>query len=624
MKNRISVCLITALVSFRAHAQIYGQWTWMSGDNTPSTAPVYGTQGVANSANKPGNRDSQSGFVDPSGNFWLFGGDDVNAKTYNDLWKYNTSTGLWTWVSGANTTNSAGSYGTKGTASSSNQPQARFGQAITVDPSGDFWLFGGANLANLGTAAMLNDIWKYNPTSNQWTWMGGDNTTGSSGVYGTQGTAAAANKPGGRIYPSLWSDASGNIWIFGGLGFDNAGTENNLNDLWKFNPGTGQFTWVSGSNTVNATGNYGTKGSGSTSNAPPARNAASGWRDGSGNFWIFGGATGAFFSGGASYNDLWKYSTASGKWTWIGGDNTTGAAGVYGTKGTAATANKPGARYAQSVSVDAQDNFWLFGGMDGGTGALYNDLWVYNSSSNKWAWVGGSSGFNQASVYGAKGVTSASVTPSGRGFQSMWVDASAQIWVSSGYDGNDENDLFKWMIVTPLAVRDLNLTGQHAPSGNTLSWTALGETNVARYSIERSPTTGTQFTPVGALPAVGSGDNSYTFNDDQPPTGNVLYRIKAIARDSSSVYSNIISLSSPAASTINVYPNPTRGPVTIELQGQGSLPNTPLKIYTIDGRLVGRTLLANSTQTLDLGPLPAGIYFLHLADGRTFRIARTL
>jgi hypothetical protein len=31
-------------------------------------------------------------------------------------------------------------------------------------------------------------------------------------------------------------DASGNFWLFGGLGMDSTGTLGYLNDLWKFEP----------------------------------------------------------------------------------------------------------------------------------------------------------------------------------------------------------------------------------------------------------------------------------------------------------------------------------------------------------------------------------------------------
>jgi hypothetical protein len=50
--------------------------------------------------------------------------------------------------------------------------------------------------------------------TNEWTWMGGSNTSGSvgpttPGVYGTLGTPAAANIPGIRWGASNWTDSSG-------------------------------------------------------------------------------------------------------------------------------------------------------------------------------------------------------------------------------------------------------------------------------------------------------------------------------------------------------------------------------------------------------------------------------
>ena len=56
----------------------------------------------------------------------------------------------------------------------------------------------------------------------EWTWVGGNSTVPSqlgaqSGVYGTLGTAASGNTPGGREYALSWTDSNGNLWLFGGL-----------------------------------------------------------------------------------------------------------------------------------------------------------------------------------------------------------------------------------------------------------------------------------------------------------------------------------------------------------------------------------------------------------------------
>ena len=116
----------------------------------------------------------------------------------------------------------------------------------------------------------LNDLWEFSPTAKTCTWMGGSNTANHTGVYGTLGTPAATNVPGARGAAVSWTDGSGKFWLFGGGGYDSAGTQGDLNDLWEFNPRTKEWTWVSGSNTVNAVGVYGTQGVASASNVPGA------------------------------------------------------------------------------------------------------------------------------------------------------------------------------------------------------------------------------------------------------------------------------------------------------------------------------------------------------------------
>ena len=71
---------------------------------------------------------------------------------------------------------------------------------------------------------------------------------GQPGVYGTLGTPAAVNIPGGRDGASSWTDASGNLWLLGGSGFDENSSKSVLNDLWRFDPISGQWTWIGGSN----------------------------------------------------------------------------------------------------------------------------------------------------------------------------------------------------------------------------------------------------------------------------------------------------------------------------------------------------------------------------------------
>jgi len=281
-----------------------GLWTWMSGSNVPRAAGAYGTEGVAAAGNVPGARLSSVSWTDHEGNFWLFGGNDFTGPSFlNDLWRYSPSTGLWTWMSGSNTPGAAGVYGTQGIAAAGNVPGERDYAVSWTDSSGNLWLFGGNDSDSVTGQTELNDLWRYSPSTGLWTWIGGSNTGGAGGVYGTQLLAAAGNFPGSRFYAVSWTDPSGNFWLFGGEGNDSTDSVGGLNDLWRYNPTTGLWTWMSGSNTLGGVGVYGTEGIAAAGNVPGNRARSTTWSDNTGNLWLFGGIT----VPGGDLNDLWEY-----------------------------------------------------------------------------------------------------------------------------------------------------------------------------------------------------------------------------------------------------------------------------------------------------------------------------
>jgi N-acetylneuraminic acid mutarotase len=166
-------------------------------------------------------------------------------------------------------------------------------------------LFGGTGFDSTGGNGDLNDLWRYSPNSNLWTWMSGSNTAAANGVYGTQGTAAAGNVPGARAMAVSWTDSAGDLWLFGGFGNGPAQSPavGPLNDLWRYRPSSNLWAWMSGSNMLDgAVAVYGTKGTAAPGNVPGPLVGGVSWTDATGNFWLLGGA-----SGGTRLNDLWKY-----------------------------------------------------------------------------------------------------------------------------------------------------------------------------------------------------------------------------------------------------------------------------------------------------------------------------
>jgi len=355
-----------------------GEWTWMGGSNLADQAGIYGTLGTPSADNMPGARGEAVACTDATGNVWLFGGAGYDAAgTYanlNDLWKY--SAGEWTWMGGSESVNQFGNFGTLGAPAPSNIPGARQQAVAWTDASGAFWLFGGDSYDAEGTFYDLNDLWRYR--EGEWTWMGGSDSPNQVGTYGTLGTPSASNVPGARFAAVTWTDSSGSVWLFGGGGYDSAGTDGLLNDLWKYSKG--QWTWMGGSHLANQVGTYRTLRKPARGIIPGARGQAVAWTDASGNFWLFGGEGYASAPTVGDLNDLWKYR--AGEWTWMGGSVSSNQVGTYGTLGTPSRSNIPGARYFRPAAwTDASGSFWLFGGAGYDAArrlGLLNDLWKYD------------------------------------------------------------------------------------------------------------------------------------------------------------------------------------------------------------------------------------------------------
>jgi hypothetical protein len=254
-----------------------GKWVFVSGSALANQNGVYGTQGTASATNIPGGRHEAVGWIDASGNIWIFGGegeDSVGTANgiLNDLWMYNGSE--WTFVTGSVTANQTGVYGlqplvgppsTTGAAGTigltgatpGTFPGSRWGANAWVDQDGNFWLFGGWGLDSTGTNGngALNDLWVYTPNSNPtqagtWTWVKGSNTGSDNGIYGPETRPYFTYEiwtPGGRSSATHWYvpqpnynglPQNGLLWMFGGEGYDSTSTTGNgyLNDLWRYLP----------------------------------------------------------------------------------------------------------------------------------------------------------------------------------------------------------------------------------------------------------------------------------------------------------------------------------------------------------------------------------------------------
>jgi N-acetylneuraminic acid mutarotase/ribosomal protein S11 len=364
----------------------------------------------------------------------------------------------WAWMSGSNVPNNGGTYGTLGVPDAANVPGVRnFGPVSWTDTSGNLWLFGGNGIDSAGTTGDLNDLWKYNIVSGHWTWVSGSNLINQNPSYGALNVPATTNVPGARDSAVSWIDASGNLWLFGGVGNDSTGAIGYLNDLWEYTVSTNEWTWMGGSNMANQNGSYGTLGVPAAGNIPGARGFST-VQNISGEVWLFGGFGNDSAGVQDNLNDLWDYTLSTGKWTWMGGLNFVDEVGVYGAKGTVGPLNIPGARYSPATWTDTSGNFWLFGGsnleVNGTTVDSFNDLWEFSTVSKEWTWMNGSNLLNQIGTYGTLGTAALGNTPGSRSDLFSWTDPSGNFWLFGGF-GNDStttqgelNDLWEYSVAT--------------------------------------------------------------------------------------------------------------------------------------------------------------------------------
>ncbi len=262
------------------------EWTWENGSDIYSPAPVYGTMGIPAPGNTPGGRcESNASWTDDNGNLWMYGGYLNSGTLGSDLWMYNIATNEWAWMSGSTTASAPPVYGIIEVPDPANFPGGRRSYAAWKSTSGDLWLFGGT------ASGDFNDMWRFNISTNEWTWMSGPNTTNDAGDSGANCVPDTGYRPSSR-----YEDRA--CWTLGCDNFVNYGSS--TNDMWNFSVSTLQWTCMNGTANTSGVPNWGTLNIPSPTNTPGNRWGALGFKDLSNNLWMFGGYNGF-------YNDMWKF-----------------------------------------------------------------------------------------------------------------------------------------------------------------------------------------------------------------------------------------------------------------------------------------------------------------------------
>jgi hypothetical protein len=277
------------------------EWTWMNGSIVTGVNNTLAF-GIPSSVNYPrAIAETNCAWTDNQNRLWFYGGIQSYYLTYFDwVVNYNISSNEWTWVRGISN-NSQPVYGTMGVPASTNNPGSRIAYARWQDASGDFWFMNGSTVN--GNAKDHNDVWRYDPVADEWTWMLGLQAVNDTGNYSAFCNSVTGDVPAARSEDkAVYRDRNHNIWMFGGT---TAAANNDFNDLWIFNSDSLKYKWMHGSRLWNQPGVYGQLNVASPLNIPHSRDGAILFGDSLCHIYLFAGI---YRHPSSTFNDVWMFT----------------------------------------------------------------------------------------------------------------------------------------------------------------------------------------------------------------------------------------------------------------------------------------------------------------------------
>ncbi|HMK18140.1 MAG TPA: kelch repeat-containing protein [Chitinophagaceae bacterium] len=590
------------------------EWAWLKNRTDLYMPGVYTSIGNVNSTNTPGaRRDGILWYANNS--VYLFGGNGfdglANEGVLNDTWQYNPQTNNWVWIKGSSTRNDLGNFGTVTIENVNNTPSARDG-FISWEYMGEFYLFGGSGLDAQGKVGYLSDIWKFNPATNNWTWIGGSDQINRLPIYGTQGLADINNTPGGRSVATGWINGN-KVYLFGGAGPQSEieGTSmNGRGDLWEYDLSTKLWTWIKGSDQPFPSTFHLQSGVESQLNEPGfIRSSVSTVI--SGQLYLFGGLK---FSGYS--NQTWKFNPATGMWTFMKGDDNTNILAQYGQLGVANSQNNPGSlAFTKGWVIDNEMYFFGGYGSNETTEGRLRDVWKYSGNSNTWTWVWGDKLADGSSHYGGQGNYNEHNMPSGRFGASIVKDSQNGLYVFGGEAVNDQGgtgvsyDLWRLSLTNQTTSSLIqNFKAKKIRDDDVeLTWDVISSSGISQFVVEHSLDS-TNFAQVGTVTA--TSNTSYSFIHTTPTFQKNYYRLKVINQDNSISYSGILVINMGNSSFVKIFSNPVAN--TLQFSCDNISGNSRVQVINSNGVLfIDQSMNINSNlKSLNVSNLNPGAYFL--------------
>jgi len=240
------------------------------------------------------------------------------------------------------------------------------------------------------------------------------------------------------------------------------------------------------------------------------------------------------------------------------------------------------------------------GGYDGASGLSFNTTVIYDPFLNSWT--------DDINFTDARSGHTANVLQDGRviiiaGSTNGGQLASTEIY-DEGTAGSAPIADFSASAVSITEGQSITFTDLSTNSPTSLSWTFQGG----------NPGTSTSSTPVITYDSAGIYD--VTLDVFNAFGAGSLIISEYITVDS--VGTTRIAGLPFKVSSINIFPNPTKGILSITFDGTGEDQKAIVKIYNINSRLVHKTAInpiQSNSQQINLRHQPPGVYFVELEAG---------
>lgn len=169
------------------------------------------------------------------------------------------------------------------------------------------------------------------------------------------------------------------------------------------------------------------------------------------------------------------------------------------------------------------------------------------------------------------------------------------------------NDDFTVNVCTVLPIELTSFDAHYKDNVVVLNWITASETNNEYFTIEKS-NNGYEFVELIKIPGAGNSNKTlhYSAYDIFPAKGISYYRLKQTDKSGNSTTSHLVYVNSDSGINLVVYPNPSNGTFSIDIDDDIS--NTEAVLINSVGEIIHKQKVSKGNNEINLTEHTKGIY----------------